>query len=350
MDFVIKNCTKILTVQKYKILALTTTRYSTLKLPYDNFSRTKFGNNSENQKSSTDNIKLYELLNLRPNASAKDIKQSYYELAKKYHPDTCDNSKEAYEKFQLINGAYQILGDVKQRMNYDKFGIKPETKTTEPTKPNKSSLQTATQKNKNRKLNQLVAMVSNPEEMFKKIFKSSDTESTQMVNLDLTNIPIDEFPVEIPVKISFLESVNGGDKDIFVPVKKRCEKCSSKKIYNSRDSNVCKHCNGVGFKQFPNINAASNTDNFKVICKFCNGSAQAQKTQCSHCGGKTFVFATKKLIIPIPKLVENGSILRLQHPVKRRHINIVLHVNQDDFLKREGNELYRLFLVDLLNF
>lgn len=343
MEPVIKNCAQIFTAKKCKILTLTTIRYSTLKLPYDNFNRTKFGSDSETRKKS-DNIKLYELLNLRPNASAKDIKQSYYELAKKYHPDTCDNSKEAYENFQLINGAYQILGDAKLRMYYDKFGIKPEIKSTEAAKPNKSSLQTVLQKNKNRKLNQLVAIVSNPEEIFKKLFKSSDTESIQTVDLDLTNIPIDEFPDEIPVKISFLESVNGGDKDIYVPVKKRCEKCSSKRMYNNRD-NVCKHCNGVGFKQFPNINAASNTGDIKVICKFCNGSRQPQKTQCSNCGGKTFVFANKLLRIPIPKLVESGSILRLQHPIKRRHINIILHVNKDDFLKRDGNNYLLLNFI-----
>lgn len=347
MEPVIKNCAQILTAKKFKIPTLIKIRYSTLKLPYEHFSKTTFGNNSDSRKKS-DNIKLYNLLNLRPNASAKDIKQSYYELAKKYHPDTCDNSKEAYEKFQLINGAYQILGDAKLRMDYDKFGMKPETKTTEATKPNKSSLQTVLQKNKNRKLNQLVAIVTNPEEMFKKLFKSTNTESVQTVDLDLTNIPIDEFPDEIPVKLSFLESVNGGDKDILVPVKKRCEKCSSKRMYNSKD-NVCKHCNGVGFKQFPNINASSNTDDIKVICKFCNGSKQAQRTQCSNCGGKTFVFASKKLRIPIPKLVESGSILRLQHPVKRRHINIVLHVDKDDFLKREGNEFCCWILVIFLN-
>lgn len=50
----------------------------------------------------------YEILGVSKNASVKDIKKNYYELAKKYHPDTNKNDKEAPKKFQEVSEAYEV--------------------------------------------------------------------------------------------------------------------------------------------------------------------------------------------------------------------------------------------------
>jgi molecular chaperone DnaJ len=58
------------------------------------------------------------------NASQEDIKKSFYNLAKKYHPDTPASRENpiAKEKFTSITRAYEILGDEKRRAAYDKYG------------------------------------------------------------------------------------------------------------------------------------------------------------------------------------------------------------------------------------
>lgn len=65
---------------------------------------------------------FYDLLNVSPAASAKDIKAAYYREARLCHPDTNQNDEGAREKFQRLAEAYQILADPEMRKKYDGGG------------------------------------------------------------------------------------------------------------------------------------------------------------------------------------------------------------------------------------
>ena len=51
----------------------------------------------------------YEALGVSKNASADEIKSAYRRLAKKYHPDTATDKKNAAVEFSKISAAYDIL-------------------------------------------------------------------------------------------------------------------------------------------------------------------------------------------------------------------------------------------------
>jgi DnaJ-class molecular chaperone len=59
-----------------------------------------------------------EILGLKPSASDKEIKMSYFSLAKKYHPDLNpdDSAKKQFEKISL---AYETLSDSSKKQLYD---------------------------------------------------------------------------------------------------------------------------------------------------------------------------------------------------------------------------------------
>jgi curved DNA-binding protein len=64
----------------------------------------------------------YEVLGVKKDGSAQDIKKAYRKLAMKYHPDRNKGDKEAEEKFKKISEAYAVLSDPEKRKQYDTFG------------------------------------------------------------------------------------------------------------------------------------------------------------------------------------------------------------------------------------
>lgn len=67
-------------------------------------------------------VDYYKILGVGKTASAKDIKNAYRKLARKYHPDLNPNDKEAKKKFQQINEANEVLSDPEKRKKYDQYG------------------------------------------------------------------------------------------------------------------------------------------------------------------------------------------------------------------------------------
>jgi DnaJ-class molecular chaperone len=79
-------------------------------------------NTRQRQRSAQTKIanSYYALLGLHPSASVLEIRRSYRQLSKKYHPDTTDLPQEqARLKFQRLNEAYGTLSNPERRSLYD---------------------------------------------------------------------------------------------------------------------------------------------------------------------------------------------------------------------------------------
>ena len=65
----------------------------------------------------------YEVLGVKADASADDIRKAYRKLAKQFHPDLNPGKPEAEARFKSVSAAYDLLSDPEKRTRYDRGEI-----------------------------------------------------------------------------------------------------------------------------------------------------------------------------------------------------------------------------------
>lgn len=63
---------------------------------------------------------LYAILGVSPSATQQQVKDSYYKLSLKFHPDHNKGSPDAHQKFTDLTEAYSVLSQYELRKKYDK--------------------------------------------------------------------------------------------------------------------------------------------------------------------------------------------------------------------------------------
>uniref|UniRef100_UPI003AAE9814 dnaJ homolog subfamily C member 9 n=1 Tax=Centroberyx gerrardi TaxID=166262 RepID=UPI003AAE9814 len=66
---------------------------------------------------------LYEVFGIAKEATAAEIRRSYYKVSLKVHPDRAPEDPLATEKFQVLGKLYAVLSDAEQRAVYDEQGV-----------------------------------------------------------------------------------------------------------------------------------------------------------------------------------------------------------------------------------
>ncbi|KAK4336801.1 hypothetical protein RND71_043580 [Anisodus tanguticus] len=211
---------------------------------------------------------LYKILNVSKNASQKEIKKAYYQLAKKYHPDTNKNDPEAAKKFQQVSEAYEILSDDSKRKNYDTFGKQEDFQPG--FNPGSSGFQG-------------FHSTIDPEELFKKVFGDLGFDMFK----DRNDFGFQESDFghsssqETTIRLSFLEAANGCTKTVNLNTIDTCQKCRGTKCAEGHFPIKCPFCNGTGMETIttgPYI--------MRSTCRMCHGSRMYIKYPCSECMGK----------------------------------------------------------------
>ncbi len=147
----------------------------------------------------------YEILNVSRKSTQDDIKVSYRNLAKKYHPDN-NNGNESYENiFKDLNEAYSTLSNIEEKRKYDKKSAKYKygmeggfSDVTYEVNKSKSAI--------NELLYNLVGLIKDPKK---------NAYTTLNSGKD-SNIPIKGENEETEIKITLEEAFFGGDKKIVI--------------------------------------------------------------------------------------------------------------------------------------
>ena len=262
----------------------------------------------------------YEVLGISRQATEGELKTAYRKLAMQHHPDRNPGDKKAEEKFKEAAEAYAILADAGKRAAYDRFGhagvsaaagagagFDPET------------------------FGDFADILGNMFG-FGDLFGGARRRGGPQRGADL----------RYDLEISFKESATGAEPTIQIPRQETCETCQGSGAAEGSAPVVCSMCRGQG-----QVRRQQGFFTIAVTCPQCRGAGKTIAKPCQTCHGAGRVTQERKIKVKIPAGIASGQQLRLQGEGEAGsgggppgHLYVVIHVQEHEFFRREGNHLF----------
>ncbi|XP_057698946.1 dnaJ homolog subfamily A member 3, mitochondrial-like isoform X2 [Corythoichthys intestinalis] len=260
---------------------------------------------------------LYEVLGVARTASQKDIKKAYYQLAKKYHPDTNPDDPEAKEKFAKLAEAYEVLSDEVKRQQYDTYG----SAGMDANRMGQQQYYRAGSSN------------VNPEELFRKIFGDFAGGFRDV------NSMFEQRPAFL-MELTFAEAAKGVNKPLSVNLEDACPRCNGKGSEPGTKVSHCHYCNGTGMESL-------HTGPFMMrsTCRRCGGKGSIVITPCALCRGSGQTKKRQTITVPVPAGVEHGQTVRMS--VGQKEILITFEVQKSPIFRRNGQDIHSDVLISV---
>jgi molecular chaperone DnaJ len=286
----------------------------------------------------------YTVLGVSSSAAQDDIKKQYRRLAKQYHPDKNPNNPKATERFKEISEAYQVIGDVEKRKQYDEmrrlgafggFSSPPPGGTRQRpagARPG-GGADAYTSAGSSRFQDFDIGGLGGLGDLFNSMFSSGRQERARAAEQGQTV----ETTLEVPFRVAAL----GGKVPIELEVNEECGTCRGTGAKPGASIKVCPECSGRGVISFGQGGFAVNRP-----CPMCMGRGQVPSERCTACNGSGDVRTRKKVLITVPSGADSGQKIRLKGQGgsgtgggASGDLVITIQVQPDRFYAREGLDL-----------
>ena len=274
---------------------------------------------------------FYEILGVKKDATADEIKKAYRKAALKYHPDRNPGDKEAEEKFKEAARAYEILSDPDKRARYDQFG--------------EAGINGQGFGAQGMDLNDIFSH-------FSTIFDEMGIGGFSGYSRGPRRAQFRGSDLRMKVKLSLSEIQNGATKKFKVHKDIPCPDCHGTGCVNGSQPVTCPDCNGQGFvlRQQRTI---FGTMQSQETCPKCHGEGTIVKDPCSRCHGEGITKGEEIVEINIPAGVEEGMVVTsrgkgnaARHNGIAGDLQVLISEETDKSLIRDGNDLiYNLLLT-----
>ena len=287
----------------------------------------------------------YQILGVKKDAKADEIKKSYRRLARKYHPDVNPNDKGSEDKFKEVQEAYDVLSDEKKRKVFDRFGYYADNLDAD--SPFSSGAASSGAAGGGYDFSGFDFSgspgTSGTGSSFRDIFSDlfgGGGSGTRMEPEPPKPMPKKGRDIEIPLALSFEEAFTGLTTNITVNRSEQCSRCQG-----AGDTGgpvvTCPTCKGAG-----QVMRTGGRLQFSQTCPDCEGTGR-RRQPCSLCNGKGVTPKTEQVKIKIPAGVDTGSRVRI---AKKGHggrlgaepgdLFILTNVGKHKFLERKGDNVY----------
>ena len=280
----------------------------------------------------------YEVLGLSKGASNDEIKKSYRQLAKKYHPDLNPDNKEAEAKFKEVNEAYEILSDPGKKEKYDRFGFAG-------VDPSYGAGQGGAGFGGFGGFGD--GMEFDLGDIFGSFFGGGfgggGFGGSSRSN---PNAPRRGNDIQITVSLTFEEAAKGCTKNVEFPRIETCDECAGSGAAKGTSSQTCPECNGRG-----QISTQQRTP-FGVIstqkqCPKCGGKGTYNPTPCNKCKGAGRIRRPIKKDVTIPAGIDDGQMFTVRGEGNRGlnggpsgDLRVAVAIKPHPFFQRDGYNVW----------
>ncbi len=256
----------------------------------------------------------YELLGLRRDASAPEIKRAYRKKALEFHPDRNPGNKVAEENFKLVAEAHEVLSDPTKREIYNRYG--------------RQGLRGRGAQPGFGDLGDIFGSV------FEEFFGGGG-------NRHSGPRPTRGRDYRQDMTISFEEAAFGTQKEIDFKRVVRCEPCQETGCQPGSPSEVCSTCGGRG-----QVARSQGFFTLTTTCPHCNGMGETFRDPCLECKGRGRKVVEKTITVSVPAGVDNGVRIRVarqgedgEHGGPPGDLYVFLTVEPHEFFVRDGDDL-----------
>jgi len=258
----------------------------------------------------------YDVLGVSRDAAGDDLKASYRKLALKYHPDRNPGNKEAEENFKEASEAYEVLRDPQKRRIYDQFGHR------------------GLEGSGFSGFSGFDDIFSSFGGIFEDLFGFGTGRRTRSRAQQGADLRYD-------LKLSFMESAFGTEKQINVEKREACPVCEGSACKPGTYPENCQSCGGTG-----QVSRSQGFFTVRSTCPTCHGNGQTITHPCNKCRGSGQVMVNKKVVVKIPAGVDNGSRLRLTGEGEAGvyggppgDLYVFIHVEPHEFFQRDDTDV-----------
>ncbi|MBN2269718.1 MAG: DnaJ domain-containing protein, partial [Sedimentisphaerales bacterium] len=203
----------------------------------------------------------YDVLGVKKDASADDIKRAYRRSAMKYHPDKNPGDKEAEGKFKECAEAYEVLSDAEKRQRYDQFGHE--------------GLRGTGMHDFSRINAEDIFSMFGLDDLFGGIFGGGHGRRASQRSAASRG-----YDLETSVELTLNDVSTGAEKTIEFTRQDLCPECSGSGCAKGKKPGRCPACGGTG-------QVARGGGFFQMVsaCQQCRGSGQVITDPCKKCRG-----------------------------------------------------------------
>lgn len=275
----------------------------------------------------------YEVLGVSTTANEREIKAAFRRQAKKWHPDV-NKSEGAKDRFDAIAKAYKVLSNLPQRERYDSFG---EAGVKDPGIQDSGS-------------NSDIADMDLEDilgDVFTQFFRGEDVSQTTSRQRRGTKLgPRKGSDIQCQVSFPFNIACFGGDRNVKVKRRERCEDCDGWGLKDRDAPGVCRTCGGVG-EVMQETTTPLGVMNTLQKCSACGGGGVDPGALCTRCKGAGTVQKVVNVPVKVPAGCSGGDQLRLrsQGDTGARRgpsgdLYIRVKVKESENFHREGFDIY----------